>query len=261
MPLGEEVKIRIGTVVLSVCTDNNSLSMVINEGPRCDLDIPNILPSGQKIDVIKGDIFRGKYGKITISNDIKQILACAFYEVDAEEVVWPDTCGYIPFGCFQNSNIGTISNIDQVVVVGECAFRGAKIGDIIWPSKCKEMPAQCFSSCHIRALYNTEHIVLIGEGAFYKGKIKYFNWPQGCPVIPDYCFQGSDIETLSGINNIKTIGYSAFSEAYNLKELDLSSLQIISIDECAFGGLKKSVVSLPYYIMSDNAEQWFAKII
>ena len=230
------------------------------EMERKDVYIPATFPCGTKIKTICTNCFGGeRFAKVVIDDNIHNIENLAFFKLNAEEVVWPASCKEIPFECFASCKASSILNIDNVEIIGNGAFKDCSIDKIKWPTKCKQIPRLCFCRSDIRSIENMEHITSINAWAFYEAKIKNLNWPRNCRTIPDCCFKNSNIETLSGVDNIEIISSGAFYEANNLKQLDLSSLQIVSIGKYAFGGLETSAVTLPYYVTPDNFDFWFAK--
>lgn len=82
------------------------------------------------------------------------------------EVVWPQNCLTIPDRCFYESNIKTISNIQNVKEVGAHAFEDSKINKMEWPKNCSTIPEYCFWNCGIEELTGLECVQTIERGAF-----------------------------------------------------------------------------------------------
>lgn len=244
-------------VKYTVDMTNNYLHMMENVGELCDAFIPHVLEPGVIIDTIDGEFCRGRFGKITISDEISNIRPYAFYGAVIEEIVWPASHTSIPLECFQESTLGTVSNIDNVTHIGTSAFAGCAIKKLVWPSKCFEIPQKCFINGRVSDLTNVGHVSSIGDEAFAGCSICRFDWPEGCEDVPTKCFEGSTIEIFKGAEHIERIGSEAFAYTYHLRELDLTHSKITSIGARAFAQVERSAVSLPYYVSEDFSDDLF----
>lgn len=247
-------------VKFTIDTTNNYLYEMENMDrcEVCDVFIPHVLEPGVVIDAIDSDFCRGGFRKVTISDEIPDIRPYAFYEAVIGEIVWPASHTSIPLECFQESTLGTVSNIDTVTHIGTSAFAGCAIKKLVWPSKCFEIPQKCFINGRVSDLTNVGHVSSIGDEAFAGCTIRRFDWPEGCKDVSTKCFEGSNIEIFKGAEHIESIGSEAFAYTCHLQELDLTHSKITSIGARAFARVKRSVVSLPYYVSEDFCDDLFA---
>lgn len=149
-----------------VVNDDGILTAMKNPWFRKDVTIPSVLPNGQQIKSLGAPFCYGKFGKITISDDIDHVNIGAFMGCDADEIVWSSKCELIPPICFVKSKVKKISNIDNVTTIHVCAFAASQIKSIDWPKDCLEIPEACFYASDIEEIRGLENVVRIGEKAF-----------------------------------------------------------------------------------------------
>lgn len=149
--------------------ENNLIEMRNLTPFRINVVIPKRFSNGQVVDkiVTYGNI-EGRFGKITIADEIETVEVGAFSYCNAKEIVWPAKCLTIPDTCFFMSAIDSVKNVDNVTLVGEGVFRNAKIKEFSWPSGCETIPVGCFFQSSLETLKNIDHVTSIGALAFYE---------------------------------------------------------------------------------------------
>lgn len=159
-------------------TSGNGLLQKISLHHLCDtIEIPCTTPYGETISSIGRDCFKrsGSCNKLILPPTVSVVHKDAFYDSAVKEVVWSSGCSTIPKGCFYNSLIERISNIDHVAVIGDFAFTSSCIKDFVWPNKCRTIPTGCFSNSKLESISNICHVLEISALAFeslkYTGKL------------------------------------------------------------------------------------------
>lgn len=251
---------------------NGKLTKMINNGDPKDIDIPAVLPTGEKITTIGEQFCIGYYYDIRIDDSISKVEPCAFTYAHVDGVSWPSMCPKIPEGCFSYSFVKSVTNIDNVIRICSNAFRNSNIKSLKWPEKCKRIPAGCFSESKLREITNIQEVEEIGISAFSDTSIISLEWPSKCKYIPEWCFYGSKICSISGINNVTEISGTSFTNSNlksitwpsycesslyyvimgmcGLEELDLSKAVIVNFGgDINYLGIKN--VTFPYYMSDD----------
>ena len=250
-------RVAYENVIFDIETDNNSLYKMFNNSEgKPNVFIPHILPEGDRIDTLTDEFTNDWFHRITIDDDIT-VQDHAFYFAHVKEVVWPTNCTTIPTGCFLNSDIEKITNIQNVTQIEEAAFKGTSITEFEWPSGCTEIPWRCFGTSSIERLLNTDNITQVGEYAFEFCRIGQFKWPSKCRVIPKGCFFSCPIKSITNIENVLFIGSEAFRSVDPSFSVDLSQTMVSEIEQGAFLFCKKSNIVMPYYISEEKANMAF----
>ena len=183
--------------------------------------IPSIV-NGVKVESIGDlrDTFRNLYAhgvkqikKLIIENGVEKIEEYAFarIKIGIGTFHWPKTCLTISVGCFYNSNIECVKNVQDVIGICRKAFQCSGLRSITWPPKCKRIPDSCFAWSTIETLIGIENVEKSEFDAFYCTQLKRFSWPAKCKVIPEECFYGcQELEQIEGIEEVTNISSRAF---------------------------------------------------
>lgn len=201
-----------------IINDQGVLLRMINTGERRDITIPDRFKSGEEIKYIAREFCAGRFGRVIISDKITDIFNYAFTMADVFEVKWSKGCKQIPQGCFSESTLEAITNIEDVEEIGIAAFRGCLKGEFIWPDKCKRIPSECFSKSGITAISNIDNVENVGPTAFAGSKLESIKWPSKCKTIPSHCFscppcdygEPNSLESITNIDDVEEIGEYAF---------------------------------------------------
>lgn len=192
--------------------DSGTLQRVEMHSECESVYIPHKLEDGTEIRNIAAGSCSGHYDEIIISDEICNIDDMAFSKSKVRSVVWSKGCTRIPDGCFEDSSICSITNIDEVEVVGERAFDGSELTSIKWPSKCGHIPKLCFANTFsLEDISNIEHVTRIDYGAFACSGLAHFVWPSKCTEVPVSCFEGGYLVEIEGLDNVTAAGELAFA--------------------------------------------------
>lgn len=191
--------------------ENGRLESLVNNGEAKSVVIPNKFASGIEITFIDSSVCKGKFDKITISDEITDISENAFAYSAVKEVNWSKGCRVIPSHCFFHSTVEAVHGIENVEIIEEQAFMETKhLKRLRWPDKCNAIPQWCFYCSAIKKISNTKNVIWIGCYAFFQTNLTKFEWPTGCKKIPDSCFAGSALEEISNIEEVERINFKAF---------------------------------------------------
>lgn len=195
--------------------DNGTLTRVVFS-PDCDgmikLVIPHEFNDGTTIDSICLEEFTGSFGKVVISDGIKEIGGSSFMASSVYELVWPPSCHEIPEYCFYRSDIEKISGIENVTVLKEGAFCQSSLAEIDGEfTSLKEIAPHAFQNTKIQTFEIPEGCVL-GSWAFQSCELlTSVQLPSSCCEVPDHCF--SECQKLNDIeipDSVTKIGSNAF---------------------------------------------------
>lgn len=213
---------------------------MVNE--TIDAYIPKKLSDDVEIYAIGKHFCKGRYGKITIDNDITKIGQEAFYYCFAEEIVWSNGCNIIPERCFKDSIIGRISNIDNVEIIEQRAFDTSSIKELDWPSSCDVIPRYCFNNSMLEHISGINNVKSIYDSAFAYCDIEEIIWPSGCKKIPDSCFYRSKLKRILNIQDVTEIGPYAFALSKIESFIVPDGVKKISMGDFAWNYSLKSVI-------------------
>ena len=155
--------------------------------------------------------------------NVERIGYGVFDSYRGSEFVWMPKCKTIPDNSFGNSEIETISNIENVEIIENDAFWACeRLTHFNWPLKCKIIPAGCFSISGLESISGIESVEEIEEHAFCGTKLTTFTWPRKCKVIPATCFARTPLKSINGIDDVEIIEATAFEDS-ELDETELMS--------------------------------------
>lgn len=228
--------------------------------------------------------FNKSVNRIVLSDGITQVDEKAFYQTHFKEVVWPATCCEIPKDCFADSDLKTISGIDNVSSIGEHAFAYSKLrsieisknvseiklgafqntplSNIVFKGEIKKIGAYAFNHVFLDDIIIPDSCSEIGNGAFaYCECLESVTWPASCRVVPSECFVGCRKlrQLLPGFKDIFSISFMAFSDTPRLTNIDLSDTIVNYIGPGAFGGKNPNAVLAPYFVSDEQFEDSFTK--
>ena len=95
-----------------------------------------------------------KIKKIKIEDGIREVKSWAFanIKIEIDELHWPSDCEKIPEGCFYNTPLKEIHNLDLAKEIGEYAFARTNLKTITWPVNCDRIPVNCFRGSTIEEI-------------------------------------------------------------------------------------------------------------
>lgn len=177
-----------------------------------NLTIPHEFSDGTTIDSIYLEEFSGSFGKVVISDGIKKIGDSSFMGSSIFELMWPASCPEIPEYCFYNSEIETVTGIENVTVLKEGAFCQSSLAEIKGEfASLKEIGPYAFQGSNLKTFEIPESCSL-GSWAFRSCELlTSVKLPSTCCEVPDYCF--SECQRLTNIevpDTVSKIGDNAF---------------------------------------------------
>ena len=200
-----------------------------------------------------------KIKKIKIEDGIREVKSWAFanIKIEIDELHWPSDCEKIPEGCFYNTPLKEIHNLDLAKEIGEYAFAKTNLKTITWPANYDEIPRTCFFCTPLKEIQGINNVKKIGEYAFAKTNLKTITWPSNCDEFFKNCFFDSSIEEITfpagGIKDIDLFDL-AFSNV-DIKKIDLSAVDAVNfirghldVDYKELYEKMKEILCLPYYV-------------
>lgn len=151
---------------VSFTIEGDKLREINHKGKAIDVFIPHKFPSGDVINTIANGYCFGKYNRIVIDDDISEIEGFSFSNSFITEVVWPASCDFIPEGCFAESTIKKVSNIEHVTSIGDSAFYWSYLDSFSWPHNCAAIPKRCFAKSTLKTITGLNVVQEIRELAF-----------------------------------------------------------------------------------------------
>lgn len=187
--------------------------MVSKSNTRKSIFIPKKFEDGQTISRISSHFCNGggAYDTITVDNDISFIEDYAFESANVLSVVWSTNCKEIPKGCFLNSRVESVTNVENVVCIGPSAFASSLIEHFDWPAGCKMIPDYCFSQSDLKSISNIENVTAINQAAFTDCCIESFTVPKNVVKISERVFAGNaHLHSVELHDNIEVVEKEAF---------------------------------------------------
>lgn len=192
--------------------------------------------------------------KLILPESLKSIDQEAFkHSKLIEEIVWPQSCNFIPVGCFSFSFIKKITFNGDIKKIENSAFAFSKLNTIEIPPSCHTIASESFKGCQeLRKLTIPNSIKCIGSCAFQNSGLESFIWENRCLNIPYKCFSNSrNLKSIIIESPITYASISFFEECSNLELLDLSKItslcQVESMQQINEKLKDIPTVKLPFY--------------
>lgn len=157
---------------------------------------------------------------VILNDNITFVDEESFFRATVKNVVWSKSCKTIPNACFAESDIETISNIENVESIEVSAFQATRqLKDFIWPKSCLTVPCSCFCTSGLQSITGLENVESIENNAFAYSKINSIEWPEKAKTVSTACFFKSQVGKIAGLDGVISVEPAAFAECHNLTEL------------------------------------------
>lgn len=121
------------------------------------------------------------------------------------EIVIPDNVKTIGYRCFAESDVITISGMEQVECLGNQAFSNTSLLDNVQLDSVVSIGQYCFQNSSVISVSSLKNVTYMG----------------------DHAFQGASRLESAELGSLKSIGKETFADCINLKDLDLSGVELI----------------------------------